>query len=264
MEDPDANFSRVELWAERAASLGVRLLVLPEMFATGFSMAPARVAPHAERTREFLVALARRHGLWTLGGYAEPGASPAAGAGVDAGPTSRARNALSVYDPTGREVLHYQKVHPFSFAHEDEHYEGGTRLPSVTIEGARVTPVICYDLRFPELFRLAAADTDLFVVIANWPQARRHHWQTLLAARAIENQAYVLGVNRVGEGDGLVYMGDSALLSPIGDVLASASVDEALVVGTVRPADVAAVRTRMTFLTDRKPEVYRELLNPHR
>ena len=87
----------------------------------------------------------------------------------------------------------------------------GDRVVTVDVEGVRVTPFVCYDLRFPEPFRLAAADTDLFAVVANWPEERREHWRTLLRARAIENLAYVAGVNRVGEGGGLRYAGDSAV-----------------------------------------------------
>jgi len=125
------------------------------------------------------------------------------------------------------------------------------------VEGVSVTPLVCYDLRFPEPFRLAAKETDLFAVVANWPAKRREHWRTLLRARAIENQAYVLGVNRVGEGNGLVYAGDSAALSPLGETLAEASGSEAVLLVDVDPAAVREARATFPVLSDIRPSAYR-------
>ena len=249
-EDPAENFRRAEALAARAAAAGARLLVLPEMFNTGFSMAAERVATHAAATRDFLANLARRHGTWVLAGYAEP-------AGGEAAP--RPRNACALLRPDGSEALRYHKIHPFSLAGEDQHFSGGTALPTAEVEGVRVTALICYDLRFPEPFRAAATDTDLFVVVANWPDRRVQAWSTLLAARAIENQAYVLGVNRVGEGDGLAHSGRSALHNPMGELEASLANQAGLLLGTVEPAQVAEARQRFSFLADRRPQVYRGL-----
>jgi predicted amidohydrolase len=245
-EDPAENYRRAAVLAARAVSAGARLVALPEMFATGFSMSADRMSRHADETRGFMAELASRTGVWVLGGYAEPGAS-------------RPRNACAVFGPDGVERLRYHKIHPFSYAGEHERYDAGDRLPSVVVEGVRLTALICYDLRFPEPFRVAAEDTDLFVVIANWPTTRRHAWRTLLAARANDAQAYVLGVNRVGEGDGLLYAGDSALVSPLGDTLSSASEEPGVVLGRVAPDVVDDVRQRLPFLRDRRPEVYAAL-----
>jgi len=247
-ESPDENFALATALAERAVRSGARLLVLPEMFATGFSMDAAAVAPHAERVRGFLGDLANRHQVWVLGGYAEPG--------VDGG---RPRNACSLFDPQGREPLRYHKIHPFTLAGEHEHYDGGTAVHTVDVEGVRVTPLICYDLRFPEPFRHAAPDTDLFCVIANWPAKRRDAWRLLLRARAVENQCYVLGVNRVGEASGLPHSGDSALIDPLGTPLVSAQAVATVIEGPVDPAAVAQARTRFSFLADRRPDVYKSL-----
>jgi len=249
-EDPRENFRRVDAMAEALLEEPTRphLLVLPEMFATGFSMEAGKVAAFAEETRAFLAELARRHSVFVLGGYAEP-ALPRPG------------NACSIFDPEGREILHYRKLHPFSLAGEQEHYVPGEALATVEVEGVRVTPFICYDLRFPEPFRVAAPHTDLFCVIANWPAKRREPWSLLLRARAVENQAYVLGVNRVGPGGGEPHSGDSALLDPFGQVVAEAPAAEApaALVGEVDPGVVARVRERFTFLKDRRPELYRQL-----
>ena len=245
-EAPEENFACAAVLAERAARTGARLLALPEMFATGFTMEAERAAAHAERTRSFCSDLANRHGVWVLGGYVEPGCA-------------RPRNTCALFDPAGQERLRYHKIHPFTLAGEDRHYEGGDALPTAEVEGVRVTPLICYDLRFPEPFRAAAAGTDLFVVIANWPTRRREAWSTLLRARAIENQAFVLGVNRVGDGGGEPHSGDSALIDPLGRTRAAAADVPAVVEGPVDAADVADVRRRFSFLADRRPDVYRRL-----
>ena len=120
-----------------------------------------------------------------------------------------------------------------------------------------MTPFVCYDLRFPEPFRLAAAETDLFAVVANWPDARREAWRTLLRARAIENLCYVAGVNRVGAGGGLRYAGDSALISPFGDVVIEGSDDEAVLVCEVDANAARDARAKFPALDDRRPEAYR-------
>ncbi|MEN8151997.1 MAG: nitrilase-related carbon-nitrogen hydrolase, partial [Planctomycetota bacterium] len=241
-EDPAANHEYVG----RLDIGDARLIVLPEMFATGFTMDAERAAESAGETREFLAGLAKEAGVYVLGGYAEPTAA-------------RPRNACSIYDPDGEEVLHYQKIHPFSLAREPEYYDAGDALETVTIDGVRVTPVICYDLRFPEIFRIAADRTDLFVVIANWPAKRSHPWRTLLMARAAENQAYVLGVNRVGEAQGEPHQGDSMVVDPFGNVVDEAVGDRALIRGGVDAGEVRRAREHFSFLADRRPDVYRKL-----
>ncbi len=248
-EDPPANFARAEALAARAARAGARLIVLPEMFATGFTMDAAKAAPHGEAVRGFLAGLAARHGAFVLGGYAAPG-------------DPRPANACSLFSPAGAEVLHYRKIHPFSLAGEERHYAAGDRLETAEAEGVRITPVICYDLRFPEVFRAAADRTDLFVVVANWPERRGDAWSALLVARAIENQAFVLGVNRVGVGGGEPHSGDSALLDPFGHAVAAASRTEAVVLGDVRPEETRQARARFSFLRDRRPDVYARLSGP--
>jgi predicted amidohydrolase len=135
----------------------------------------------------------------------------------------------------------------------------GESVETVEVEGVRVTPLICYDLRFPEPFRMVAANTDLFCVIANWPRSRRQHWSTILKARAIENQAFVLGVNRTGTGDGLEYTGDSVLLHPMGTELATVEAGSTgYCSGEVDANEVRRIRKEFSFLRDRRPDVYRE------
>ncbi len=245
-EDPSENFVRAEEKAKRAASDGARLIVLPEMFATGFTMNAAKVAVHADETLRFMAALAKSTGAWILGGFVEPH-------------EPRPLNACVLFDPCGAELLRYHKIHPFTLAREERHYCAGEMIHGETVEGVRITPFICYDLRFPEIFRAAADDTDLFVVIANWPEKRRDAWKTLLRARAIEAQCFVLGVNRVGFGGGLPHQGDSALLDPFGNALAEAEGEPAIVAGEVDASEVAEMRSKFTFLVDRRVELYRRL-----
>jgi predicted amidohydrolase len=245
-EDPEENFRRADALAEAAVQAGARLLVLPEMFATGFAVRSEAVPSHAETIRGWLSELAARHGVWVLGGYAEPG-------------DPKPFNSCSLLSPDGDERLHYSKIHPFSLAGEQANYAGGETIQTIEVEGVRVTPFICYDLRFPEIFRAAAADTDLFVVVANWPERRSAAWRTLLAARAIDVQAWLLGVNRVGESEGVTHSGDSALVDPMGQVVSELAHQVGTVIGEVDVARVAEIRDRFGFLDDRRPELYRRL-----
>jgi len=245
-EDPEENFRRVAPLAQEATAKGAEIIALPEMFATGFSMQAEEMVVHADSIREFIADLARRHSVWVIAGYAESG-------------EERPANSCSVMAPDGREVLHYRKIHPFSLAGEPDHFEAGERIHTVEVGGVRVTPLICYDLRFPELFRVAATATDLFVVIANWPERRAHAWRTLLAARAIDDQTWLLGVNRIGEVDGYDHCGDTSLFDPWGKVVATLADKPGVVTGEIDPTVVRKARERFGFLADRRPELYRRL-----
>lgn len=243
-EDREANFARLRPWIASAAAAGARLLALPETYSVGFSMATERIAERWDGPSvAFLHDEARRHGLWLAGSV--PELPP--GAGDDAKPA----NTLVLAAPDG--ALHrYRKIHPFTCAGEHEAFQAGEEHHTVDVEGLRLTLFVCYDLRFANEFWATASATDAYLVIANWPEARRHHWQTLLVARAIENQAYVIGVNRVGQGNKLVYAGDSRIVDPRGEILAAAAGKETMLLAEVDPAEVAAVRREFPFLQDRR------------
>lgn len=241
-ENPAANFERCAEWIARAAAAGARVVVLPEMFAYGFSMATDRIRePEGGQSAAFLQRMATEHDVWVMGSAPELAAE-----------ANKPRNALLVAAPTG-ELTRYHKVHPFTFAGEDEHYDAGDQLVTVDIEGVRCTLFVCYDLRFANEFWGCAHETDCYIVVANWPQKRREHWTTLLRARALENQAYVVGVNRVGRGGGLDYSGDTRIFDPWGEALAAASHAETMVLGEVDPQVVADARTKFPVLGDRRP-----------
>ncbi len=161
-------------------------------------------------------------------------------------------NRFVVAAPDGA-THHYDKLYPFSYAREHERYRAGEKHVTVDIGGVRTSLFVCYDLRFAEAFWDLAHETDLYLVPANWPEARREHWRTLLRARAIENQAYVVGVNRVGTDPKLSYTGDSVVVDPFGEVLAEGQPGvEQVLVAEVDPARVAQVRADYPFLPDRR------------
>jgi predicted amidohydrolase len=241
-EDASASHARAAEHLRAAAAAGARLVVLPEMFACGFTMNAVAVAEPLEGpTVAFLREQARTLDLHVI-----------AGVPVDDDDGGRPRNCAVLVRPDGG-VRAHGKIHPFSFSDEDKHYAASDLVSTWDVLGLRVTPFVCYDLRFPEPFRLAADDTDAYVVIASWPERRAAHWRTLLAARAIENQAYVVGVNRVGEGGGLAYRGDSVVHDPWGEPLVSAAVREAVLVTELDPTAVAQARASFPPLRDRKP-----------
>ena len=240
-EDREANFARLAPLVAGAAGLGARLVLLTETFSTGFSMTPGIGEPEDGPSADFLRAQAARHGIWVGGTCPEiaPGHELPFNSFVLAGPDGSTHR--------------YRKLHPFTHAGEHERFEAGEKPVSVEIEGLRITPFVCYDLRFADVFWTAGPDTDVYLVPANWPSPRRHHWQTLLRARAIENQAYVVGCNRVGTaGDGTEHVGDSRIVSPMGELLATAAGVETIVVADVDAAEVAATRDRLRFMPDRR------------
>ena len=244
--DPVATRAHVQPMIAAAAAAGAELVVLTEMFATGFVMEPDKVAEErGGPTEQFLIEQAGQLGVWLIASIAQ---WPAVQADPD---RRRGVNTAVVAGPDGQ--LHrYDKIHPFSYAGEHEHYQAGGDFLTVPIGELRVSVFICYDLRFADEFWQLAEDTDLYVVPANWPQPRREHWRALLRARAIENQAYVLGCNRVGAVDGLQHTGDSAIIDPLGRTLAEGSISETVLIAEVAAAEVTRVRDRFRFLPDRR------------
>lgn len=182
------------------------LVVLPEMFETGFSMDVAETAQSEHREAEgFLRETAKQFDVAILGGIAAP---------IESG---RSRNEAVAFAPDGTELMRYRKRRPFSVTREGEHYVAGDQAVVFEWQGVKIAPAICYDLRFPELFRESVRlGAEAFVVIACWPQVRSEHWVRLLQARAIENLGAVLGVNRCGTEPGLVYDGRSCAFDHLG------------------------------------------------
>ncbi|MCB1159286.1 MAG: carbon-nitrogen family hydrolase, partial [Leptospiraceae bacterium] len=164
-------------------------------------------------------------------------------------------NTFSFFFPNG-EVKHYLKNHPFSFVGEEKFYTAGEELCCFDYKGFSLSLLICYDLRFPEIFRRSAGQTDLYLLIANWPDERIEHWDTLLKARAIENQAFVLGVNRVGNtGKRNVknFPGHTSLYDPFGKNLIQDTGREEIFIVEISKETLQFYRNKFPFLKDRKP-----------
>lgn len=248
-QEPEANLARARGFVQAAAWSGARVAVFPELFTLGFTMAPE---PFAEAipgpTVERVGALSKEFGIHLVGSVVEAhGPHP--------------RNAAFVTAPDGSLLAVYRKLHPFSYGEENRHYTGGTDCPIFEIDGIPCGLQICYDLRFPEPFRaLAARGAEVIFVPANWPARRISAWSTLLAARAIENQMAVCGVNRVGrDAMGLDYPGRSAIHDCFGEIVAAGDATGGLVVGDIDLAQLRAWRERFPALQDRRPNVYQGL-----
>ncbi|MGY1681282.1 nitrilase-related carbon-nitrogen hydrolase [Geodermatophilus sp. SYSU D01176] len=240
-EDRAANFARLAPLVARAVGAGADFVLLSETFSTGFSMTPGIGEPEGGPSAQFLQERAAEHGVWVAGSCPEV-----------APDGDLPYNSFVLAAPDGT-VHRYRKLHPFTHGGEHERFRAGEKPVTVDVGGLRVTPFVCYDLRFADVFWSAALDTDVYLVTANWPAARRLHWQTLLQARAIENQAYVVGCNRVGTaGDGTEHTGDSRIVNPMGELLATAAGVETVLVADVDPAEVTATRERLQFLADRR------------
>jgi omega-amidase len=240
-EDRAANFERLAPQIAGAVAAGAELVLLAETFSTGFSMTPGIGEPQGGPSARFLAERAAEHGVWV------GGTCPEIAEGQEL-----PYNSFVLAGPDGT-VHRYRKLHPFTHAGEHERFRAGEQPVTVEVNGLRITPFVCYDLRFADVFWRAAPDTDVYLVPANWPSPRRLHWQTLLQARAIENQAYVVGCNRVGTaGDGTPHVGDSRIISPMGELLATAAGVETIVLADVDAAEVAATRDRLRFLPDRR------------
>lgn len=239
---PEASLAAAEALVKRAAAGGARLVVLPEMATTGFTMDTTQATPLDGPVVSRLGELAARSNVWLLAGVA------AREEGEAGGPCTV--NTAIAFEPTGKVAAVHRKQRLFAYGGEHQHYRAGTTPTCVTIDGVRTALFICYELRFPELFGAVARNVDAMLLIANWPAARRPHWDALLKARAIENQCYFVGVNRTGTGGGLAYDGGSAAFSPWGEAL-TPDTSSGVPLVTLEAGKVAEVRERYPFLRDR-------------
>ncbi|MBR3771076.1 MAG: hypothetical protein IKL07_02285 [Clostridium sp.] len=166
----------------------------------------------------------------------------------------KAKNHYSIVDDEGKLILDYVKVHPFTFGGEAKYFQGGTELAYCNYKGHKISTVVCYDLRFPELFRMMDKDVSLVVVPANWPEKRAGHWKCLSKARAIENQFYVAAVNCEGHINGFYYSGDSALYDPEGCEMVSLTNKEGIISYEI-PNNIAEYREVFNAVSDQKLKI---------
>jgi predicted amidohydrolase len=239
--DPAASLARASALIDRAAAAGAQVVVLPEMCTTGFTMEAAQYAePVDGPSARAIASAARSAGVYVVAGMATRARSEGGEAFY---------NSSILFAPDGSLLVEYRKQRLFAYAIEHVTYTPGPSPAVVTVEGVRVALFICFDLRFPELFRAIAPAADCIVVIASWPASRQSHWDTLLRARAIESQAFVIGVNRIGRGGEIDYAGGSAAYDPWGEPLTSAG-DPMIV--PVDPAMVADARRKFPFVEQRE------------
>jgi omega-amidase len=244
-EDKAANFAKVRKLLETTKPQAGSIVFLPEMFATGFSMNVAKTAedPVSGPTAKFLAECASKFTVHMVGGLATVATE------------SMGRNELLVFAPDGSCVSQYAKIHPFTFGQESLHYIGGERVCTFAWKDATVAPFICYDLRFPEIFRHAMrAGAQVLAVIANWPNTREEHWITLLRARAIENQCYVVGVNRCGKDHIGVYSGRSMVVDPHGKMIVDAGGSEGIFSAEIDIPALKIYREKFPILSDVRPK----------
>ncbi len=242
-EDAVRNRAEVGAWLDARRPEAGTLVVLPEMFASGFSMNAGVVAePPGGGVERSMAEVARRHGIWLLAGLAVRHGEGAANEAVGWG-------------PDGVEVVRYRKQRLFTPGGEPAAYLAGTGPAVFEWAGFRVAPFICYDLRFPELFREATRRwrPELYVVIASWPEKRVSHWTRLLQARAIEGQAYVVGVNRTGADPYHAYPGGSVVVDPMGEIVAECGRAPGAVEAVLEEAPLREYRAGLRFLDDQRP-----------
>ena len=240
-EDPAANRAMLEEKIRRIPN--PQVVILPEMFSTGFSMQPERLAePMEGATMQWMAELAREQRIILAGSLMieEEG---------------RYFNRLVWMMPNGQYGT-YDKRHLFAFGQEDAHYTPGQQRLIASVNGWKVNLMICYDLRFPVWARQqygedVSFEYDVLVYVANWPERRNTAWKSLLQARAIENQSYVIGVNRVGEdGKGIHHSGDSMLIDPLGAILYHKAEEEDIFTITLHKSDLVDVREKFQFWRD--------------
>jgi omega-amidase len=246
-DHPDRNEATARSLAAQAAAQGADLLVLPELWLTGYDLeraidcaAPLDAGPFALMAR-----LAQRHRLYVLG------------TSLESNPKGAPFNTATLYGPDGNLVGSYHKVHLFPPMGETECMTAGDLSPTFDLPWGRTALAICYDLRFPELWRCYAnAGAQLVLIPAEWPVRRVEHWRLLLQARAVENQFFVAGCNRAGADRDGVFAGHSVVVDPWGRVLVEGGMEPGLLVTSLDLAKVARTRKLFPFLDDRRPDVY--------
>ncbi|MBL4659833.1 MAG: carbon-nitrogen family hydrolase [Alcanivoracaceae bacterium] len=240
-ENRRENLHRAEKFIQQAQVNACDLVIFPEMFNSGFSMNSAAVAERpGGLSSQKLSELAKKHHINIIAGLTEIN-------------DNQASNMALMINRQGIIKAKYIKNYPYSHAGEDQSYMTGNQQVVFEIDGVKASVFICYDLRFPELFRKVAKQVQVIFVIASWPETRQDHWQTLLKARAIENQCFIVGVNRIGkDGNGLNYIGGSQVFDPFGVSLSKGGIEQEYLVTELDLLKVDTIRQELPFLQDIK------------
>lgn len=237
-ENPQGNIEKIEKLLEQLQEK-IDLLILPEMTLTGFTMESKKFAEDLDGiSTQYFMKLSQRMRCHIFAGIIEKSEE-----GIF--------NSLVHFDKDGLIAARYRKIHPFG--NENKNYSAGSEVVVTKIDNIKIGLSICYDLRFPELYRLYAKQrVDLIVDIANWPVPRIEHWRTLLKARAIENQSFAIGVNRVGNDPHLQYNGFSSVYDPMGNEITFCGNEEKIFTTKIDLMKVETIRNTLPFLDDIK------------
>lgn len=249
-ENKEQNLIACRAFVLRAKAQGVDLVIFPEMTLTSFSMNISVTSEDSKtsKTVESFKALAQEFQIAIVFGIVFKDGD-------------KATNNTLLIDGVGTIKANYIKMHPFTFAGEDKVFNGGSAISFGTVCNMTIGLTICYDLRFPELYSALAKHCDCIINIANWPAKRVDHWNTLLKARAIENQIFILGVNRTGVDDkGIEYKKSSQVISPNGELLAHVSPEEQLDIVDIDLSFISEFRKCFSTVQDRKPILYKSIL----
>ena len=247
---PRENEDMARSLVARAAADGAQLVVLPELWFSGYDL--ARAADYAAALDEgafaLMAELARSHGLYL------------AGTSLEANPGGRPYNTAALFGPEGEVVGAYRKVHLWAPMGEVEHMAAGREFPTFDLPWGRTALAVCYDLRFPEAWRLlATAGARLVIIPAEWPAKRVEHWRLFLRARAVENQYFVAGCNRAGvdrDPAGTAFGGYSAVSDPWGRLLVEGTMEPDLLQASLDLDEVDKARRLFPFLADRRSDLY--------
>lgn len=238
-EDKEVNKNKIKSLISGNDLSNVSVILMPEMTLTGFSMDASKLAEKLDaESFLFFSDIAKVYNLNVIAGLIE----------ID---NNNFFNTLVHVNPKGELVKTYRKIHPFSCSGEDKYYKKGDDTVITVIHGINIGLSVCYDLRFPELYRFYGKDrVEVIINIANWPIKRIEHWKTLLKARAIENQCYMIGVNRVGSDPFHEYNGFSSVFGPMGEELASLPDREVIITADLDMGNLHIVRNKLPFLND--------------
>jgi predicted amidohydrolase len=245
--DPALNLEKAGRWIAEAKRRGSALVIFPEMWTTGFAWSNlAALAGRQDEVVKAVADLARTYEIWLTGSM------------LALDENKRPANTSILFDPQGQQVGVYRKIHLFSLMDEDRHLVAGQHLTTVATPWGQNGLAICYDLRFAEMFRsYALQGANIVFLPAEWPHPRLAHWRTLLRARAIENQMFMIGVNRVGSDEKSRFFGHSAVIDPWGNALVEAGETEIMLTATIDTDQVAEVRQKIPVFRDRRPDLYR-------
>lgn len=245
-ENQEANYAKVKKLIGEAKKKGAELVCLPELFSTGVTMNASKFAEKIDgKTCQFLSEQAKTNKIFLLGTF------------IGENPDKLPLNTVVIYSPAGKLVGKYNKNHVFTFGNEHKSYSNGDGINVFKIGSFSIAPFICYDLRFPEIFRIAIdMGANVFIIPANWPNPRKEHWVTLLKARAIENQSFVIGINRCSNSPDLSFFGSSMIVSPRGEIISEADDKEQIVIGEIKAEEASEWRAKFTALKDRRKGYY--------